>query len=405
MIIFFVILMHPADEIRGVKSKKLTKKRIVLAVTGSIAAVETIKLSRELIRHGAEVFPIMTPSSTKIIHPNALWFATGKKPICELTGQIEHVFFCGRVKNHVDLLLIYPCTANTVSKIAYGIDDTVVTTFATTAIGSGVSILIVPAMHLSMYDHNIVQKNIDKCKKLGIKFVEPKIEKNKARIAEVDEVISYVFRETSKQDLVKKKVLIIGGPTAESIDDVRIITNRSSGKTAVELAKNAFYRGANVELWYGPGRELPPVFINTINFESIQDVLKLLKTKNLKKYHIIVLCAALPDYIPKKHKGKILSGKDKLVLEMFPAQKIISKLREKAPNSKIIGFKVEEKKDKLREKALDLLKKNNLDLVVANTLSGFNKDENEIWIINKKGKSLHKKENKCQLADYILDTI
>jgi phosphopantothenoylcysteine decarboxylase/phosphopantothenate--cysteine ligase len=397
--------MHPADEIRGVKSKKLSKKRIVIAVTGSIAAVETIKLSRELIRHGADVFPIMTPSSTKIIHPNALWFATGNKPIIELTGQTEHVFFCGQVKNRVDLLLIFPCTANTISKIANGIDDTVVTTFATTAIGSSVPILIVPAMHLSMYNHKIVQNNINKCKKLGIKFIEPRIEKNKAKIAEVDEVISFIFRKTSKQDLKKKRVLIIGGPTAESIDDVRVITNRSSGKTAIELAKNAFYRGADVELWYGPGRKNPPAFIDTINFESIKDVQKLLKTKNLKKYHIIILCAAVSDYIPKKRNGKIISGKDKLVLEMLPTQKIISQLKNKSLNSKIIGFKVEENKDKIHERALDLLKKNNLDLVVANTISGFDKDENEIWIINKKGKSLYKKGNKCQLTDFILDNI
>ena len=397
--------MHPANEIRGVKSKKLTKKNIVIAVTGSIAAVESIKLSRELIRHGAKVFPIMTPSSTKIIHPNALWFATGQKPIIELTGQTEHVFFCGQVKNQVDLLLISPCTANTISKIANGIDDTVVTTFATTAIGSSVPILIFPAMHLSMYNHKIVQKNIEKCKQLGIKFVEPRIEKNKAKIAEVDEIISFVFRETSKQDLIKKNVLIIGGPTTESIDDVREITNKSSGKTAIELAKNAFYRGANVELWYGSGRTIPPNFINTINFESLQDVLELSKTKSLQKYHIIILCAALSDYIPKKQKGKIPSGKDKLILEMFPAQKIISELRKKAPNSKIIGFKLEEKKAKMHDKALDLLKKNDLDFVVANTLSGLNKDENEIWIINKKGESLYKKGNKCQLSDYILDTI
>ena len=397
--------MHPANEIQGVKSKKLTKKKIVIAVTGSIAAVDTIKLARELIRNGADVFPIMSPSSTKIIHPNALWFATGKKPIIELTGQTEHVFFCGQVKDRVDLLLIFPCTANTISKIANGIDDTVVTTFATTAIGSNVPILIGPAMHLSMYNHKIVQKNINKCKKLGIEFVEPRIEKNKAKIAEIDEVISFVFRETSKQDLIKKNVLIIGGPTAEPIDDVRLITNRSSGKTAIELAKNAFYRGANVELWYGCGKKIPPAFIDTINFESIKDVLKLVETKNIKKYHIIILCAALSDYIPKKHNGKILSGKDKLVLEMLPAQKIISQLRNKAPNSKIIGFKVEENKDKIHERSMYLLKKNNLDLVVANTISGFNKDDNEIWIINKKGKSLYKKGNKCQLSDFILDTI
>ena len=397
--------MHPADEIRGVKSKKLAKKRIVLGVTGSIAAVETIKLSRELIRHGAVVIPIMTPSSKKIIHPDALWFATGLTPITELSGKTEHVYFCGKVKDPVDLLLICPCTANTISKISYGIDDTVVTTFATTAIGSGIPIIIVPAMHFSMFKHKIVQKNIEECKKLGIKFVEQKIEKNKAKLAEIDEIISFVFRETSKQDLLGKKILIIGGPTAESIDDVRIITNRSSGKTAIELAKNAFYRGASVELLYGSGKEIPPDFINLKSFESIKDLLVLLKKDNLKKYDIIILCAALPDYIPKKQPGKIPSGKEKLIIEMTLAQKIISKLRMDAPKSKIIGFKVEEKKQKLYERSFSLLKKNNLNFVIANTISGFSKDENEIWIIDKKGKSNHRKGNKCELADYILDVV
>jgi phosphopantothenoylcysteine decarboxylase/phosphopantothenate--cysteine ligase len=397
--------MHPADEIRGVKSKKLSKKRIVLAVTGSIAAVETIKLSRELIRQGAEVIPVMTPSSTKIIHPDALWFASGNKPITELTGKTEHVFFCGQVKNQVDLLVICPSTANTISKIAHGIDDTVVTTFATTAIGSKVPILIVPAMHLSMYNHKIVEKNIEECKKLGIKFVEPIIDKCKAKLAELDDIVAYVFRETSKQDLLGKKVLIIGGPTTESIDEIRTITNRSSGKTAIELAKNAFYRGATVELWYGAGKERPPSFIDVNNFESINDLLKMLKKNNLNKFDIIINCGALSDYIPKMQKGKIPSGKDKLIIELSPTQKIISKLRKIAPNSKIVGFKVEDKKDMLNEKALNLLKKNNLDFVVANTISGFNKEENEVWIINKKGKIKNQKGDKSKLTDYILDVI
>jgi phosphopantothenoylcysteine decarboxylase/phosphopantothenate--cysteine ligase len=397
--------MHPADEIRGVKGKILAKKRIILAVTGSIAAVETIKISRELIRHGAEVIPIMTSSAVKIIHPDALWFATGNKPIIELTGKTEHVYFCGQVKNQVDLLLICPCTANTISKITHGIDDTVVTTFATTAIGSKIPILIVPAMHLSMFNHKIVQNNIKECKKVGIKFIEPIIEKNKVRIAENDEIISSVFREINKKNLLEKKVLIIGGATAESVDDIRIITNRSSGKTAIELAKNAFYRGADVELWYGYSKEIPPDFLVVKNFESLKDLEKLKKNNDLKKYNLIILCAALSDYIPKKSNGKIPSGKDKITIEMSPAEKFISNLKEKSPKSIIIGYKVEEKKDQLKERALTLLKKNNLDFVVANTLSGFNRDENEIWIIDKKGGSKHKKGNKSQLASYILDMI
>src|SRR4030042_4174163 len=149
--------MHPAEELRGKKNNKLLHKHIVLGITGSIAAVECVKLARELIRHGADVYPIMTHDATKIIHPYALEFATGNKPIVEITGKTEHVSFCGQIQQPADMLLISPCTANTISKIAHGIDDTVVTTFATTAIGSGLPVLIVPAMHLSMYNHKIIQ--------------------------------------------------------------------------------------------------------------------------------------------------------------------------------------------------------------------------------------------------------
>ncbi|MDX1799051.1 MAG: flavoprotein, partial [Candidatus Lokiarchaeia archaeon] len=175
--------MHPSEEIKGIKSNLLKNKTIILAVTGSIASVEDVKLSRELIRHGAEVIPIMSNSATKIIHPYSLEFATGNKPILELTGKTEHVFYCGKVKKHADLLLISPCTANTISKIAHGIDDNVVTTFATTAIGSNIPIIIVPAMHISMYNHKIVQDNINLLKKNGITFIEPIITSNKAKIA------------------------------------------------------------------------------------------------------------------------------------------------------------------------------------------------------------------------------
>jgi phosphopantothenoylcysteine decarboxylase/phosphopantothenate--cysteine ligase len=397
--------MHPSDEIRGIKSKNLSNKRIVLGVTGSIAAVETIQLSRELIRHGADVYPVMTKAATEIIHPYSLEFATGKKPVIDITGKTEHVSFLGRVKKPADLLLVSPCTANTISKIARGIDDTSVTTYATTAIGSGIPVLIVPAMHLSMYDHKIVQENIEKCKKIGIKFVDPFIEKNKAKMPDIDEIVANVIKNIGRRDLLDKKILVIGGSTAESIDDVRTVVTRSSGKTAVWLAKNSYYRGADVVLWYGWNRKLLPYYIKSERFESIDQLIKMVESKDLSSFDIIIICAALADYTPKKIKGKISSGKDKLVLELTPTPKIISKLRKLAPKSIIVGFKMEENIDKIQEKAFELLKKNNLDLVVANTISAFNRDNNEIWIINKKGNSIHKKGNKENLADHILDAL
>lgn len=396
--------MHPADEIRGIKSKKLSKKKIALGVTGSIAAVESIKLSRELIRHDADVIPVMTKAATRIIHPDSLEFATSHKPIIELTGQTEHISFCGLIKDSVDLLLISPCTANTISKIAHGIDDTAVTTFATTAIGSGISIVIVPAMHLSMYNHKVVQENIARCKKMGISFIDPVISGNKAKMASLDEIVENVIRTIGKQDLANKNILIIGGATAEPIDDIRILTNRSSGRTAVTLANSAFERGANVELWYGYAKEDVSSYISIKDFETVEDLLNLLKNNNLK-YEVIIVCAAIADYLPKKQKGKILSGKNKLDLKLSPAPKVIRKIRSIAPKAKIIAFKVEETEDNLKEKAYQFLKKNQLDLVIANTISAFGKDENEILIINKRGKSIHKKGKKEELANHILDII
>jgi phosphopantothenoylcysteine decarboxylase/phosphopantothenate--cysteine ligase len=187
--------MHPSAALNGIKSDKLSGKRIILGVTGSIAAVETVKLARELLRNGAEVIPVMTTSASKIIHPDSLWFATGNKPILELSGEVEHVSYCGEVPDRADLLLIAPATANTISKIAGGIDDTPVTSFATTALGSGIPIMIVPAMHYSMYANPFVKQNLEILAghEDSIEFIEPRLEENKAKIAETPEIVTRVI--------------------------------------------------------------------------------------------------------------------------------------------------------------------------------------------------------------------
>jgi len=397
--------MHPSDEIKGIKSKILLNKKIILGITGSIASVENIKLSRELIRHGAEVIPVMSKASTKIIHPDSLEFATGKKPILELTGKTEHVSYCGRVKEKANMLLISPCTANTISKIAHGIDDNAVTTFASTAIGSGIPILIIPAMHISMYDHNIIQNNIKELKKIGIKIIDPNIIGNKAKIADIEEIVSMVIRITGKKDLINKKILIIGGSTAESIDDVRFLSNRSSGKTAIGFVKNAFYRGGDIELWYGYSREKIPKYIKTLNFKSIEDLITLLKTNDISKFDIIILCAAISDYTIEKVKGKIKSNEEKLILEMKQSPKVISFLREQAPNSIIVGFKLCENEDNIINEAKNLLTKHNLNFVVANVISAIDSVKTKAWLIDESGKNLIIKGCKLNITDNILDLV
>lgn len=397
--------MHPAEEIRGEKTQKLAGKQIVVGITGSVAAVNTFHLCRELIRHGARVFPVMTSAATRILHPDALWFATGEEPITELTGATEHVAFCGEVSDHVDLLLIAPCTANTLSKIALGIDDTPVTTFATTAVGSNISVMIAPAMHASMYQHKSVMENLQRCKQqLGITIIGPHLVGNKAKVASIDEIITEVFRLIGKQDLVKQKILVIGGPTREAVDDIRILTNRSSGKTAVSLAQSAYERGADVELWYGGGQESVPSYISTRRFESINDVVELIEQSNIAEFTVILLCAALSDYIPEKHKGKIPSGKKSFSLQLSSAPKLIEQLKKKASSSaQIVAFKVEEKKDDVVDKASALMKSHDIDMVVGNTIQGFESDENDVWIIQKKGEPTRIIGKKRIIAEKILD--
>ena len=397
--------MHPAEELRGKKSNKLLHKRIVLGVTGSIAAVESIKLARELIRQGATVYPVMTLAATRIIHPDALEFATSHKPVIQLTGQTEHVSWCGLVQDPVDLLLISPCTANTISKIARGIDDTPVTTCATTAIGSRVPILLVPAMHLSMYDHTIVQKNINICKTHGVLFIDPFITGNKAKLPEVNEIVETVIRAVGKRDLVDNKILVIGGATAEPIDDIRLLTNRSSGKTAISLCVNAFERGADVELWYGCATEPVPSYIPYKHFKTVTDLLKLIKDKNVKHFNSIIECAAIANYTPKKQKGKIPSGKETLTIMCVQAPTILEALRLQAPHAAIIAYKTEEKKINVKKKTQQLLTKHHLDGAVGNTIAGFGARDNEIFIFTKNGKSSWKKGKKEELASFILDMI
>jgi phosphopantothenoylcysteine decarboxylase/phosphopantothenate--cysteine ligase len=400
-------LTHPASDIKGMKSRKLGGKRIVLGVTGSIAAVESVRLAHELIRHSAEVLPVMSHSAAEIIHPNALEFATGRQTIVEIGGKAEHISLCGSVKGKADLLLISPCTANTLSKIACGIDDTSVTTFATTAIGTNIPIIIVPAMHASMYSHPIVKENIKKLQKLGILVLEPRLEENKAKMADIEEVVENVIRFIGKRDLLGKKTLVIAGATAEEIDDVRIITNRSTGKTGIEIAKNIFERGGGVKLLYGVGAKKPPQYVHTEKFSSVKNLIELLRKINLKTHDIIIVPAAISDYTTNRQKGKIASTKKKVLLKLTQTPKVVNFIRKNAPKAYLVGFKAEwgVSEGELINRAYRRLEDAGMDLIIANDISLIKPDENTILIIDKNKHIKKVTGNKQKLAEEIIDQI
>jgi phosphopantothenoylcysteine decarboxylase/phosphopantothenate--cysteine ligase len=394
--------MHPSRELYCKKSTKLKGKRIVLGVTGSIAAVETVKLIRELIRHGAEIYPVMSGAAQKIIHPYSLEFASGNAPVTEITGRVEHVGLCGEVPDKADMLLVAPSTANTISKIAYGIDDTPVTTFATTAIGSKIPVIIVPAMHISMYNHPVVLENIEKLRKIGITVIKPRIAENKAKMQGIDEIVENVIRALGKKDLEKKKILVIAGSTAEEIDDIRVITNKSTGKTGVELVLSAYERGAEVELWMGRCQVLMPEYIPIKRFESTDELFQMVEDID---HDIVILPAAISDFKVEKQKGKI-SSDSAPTLKMIKNPKIIEKIQEKSDGF-LVGFKAEYgiTKDELISRATKRMAELKLPLIVANDLTKTAQDENVVYIIGKDKKYDEVNGRKEKIANRILDEV
>ncbi len=365
------------------KSEKLKGKRIIYAITGSIACSEAIKIARELRRHGASIIPVMSKEASNIITTKAFEFASGNEVITSLSGKAEHLI-------KADLMLIAPCTANTLAKIANGIADNAVTTFAL----ANKKILVALAMDEKMYGNEVVQYNIEKCKKRGISFIEPKMEEGKAKMADMEVIIEAVLRAVRKS--IDKKLLIIGGNTMEAIDDVRAITNFSSGKMALALAREAYERVESVEVWLG-NIECPSYIKNCKNFGSLDDLIKLIE--NAGEYDAIINCAAISDFIVEKRKGKIESGKE-LTLKLIPAPRINKMLR--SHTKKLIIFKLDEEKN-LMEKARKRKKEDKADYVIANPIENIGKDEGKAYVMGRKVKKIEGSKEK--IAKHVIDLI
>ncbi|MDD1768260.1 MAG: bifunctional phosphopantothenoylcysteine decarboxylase/phosphopantothenate--cysteine ligase CoaBC [Methanomassiliicoccales archaeon] len=393
--------MHPSESVKCTKSTILSGKRIILGITGSIAAVESLELARELIRHGAEVHAVMTPEALRIITHHTMEFATGNPVITEIDGKVQHVSLLGDFPDKADMLLIAPCTANTISKIAVGIDDTPVTTMATTAMGSKVPIMIAPAMHSSMFMHPVIQRNVETLKDLGVDFVGPHMDGKKARLANTSEIVAYVIKRVGKRDLQGKSVLIIGGSSEEPIDDMRIVTNRGTGETAVQLALAAFERGADVDLWMGRSLVPLPSFIPTRRFTTVGDLIEMIKDVD---HDIVIVPAALSDFAPERTTGKISSERNRVVLSLTRCPKILESLRDM--KRILVGFKAESGVGSkgLEKRAIVRLKSVGLDMIVANDLKDVSLNETKVTIVSMTAKKVVA-GTKRYVADCILDEV
>jgi len=379
---------HPSLDIVESYGTELTGRKIVLCIAGSVAAYKSIELARLLMRHGANVKCVMSNASTKLIKPDYMKWATGNNVITKLTGDMEHIDLADYKRS--DLLIVYPSTANTLGKLATGIDDTPISTVLTVAFGSKIPIVMGLAMHRSMYENAAVRKNITFLEK-KIDFVSPNMIEGKAKAPEPEDILHFILRKFGQSKILKgKKVLMTAGPTIEKIDPIRVITNHSTGKTGVLLASELVSAGAKVTLVYGPGIAEPPKGAKTIRVETVTEMFREVKKQMKKKFDIVILAAAASDYIPKnQYSKKIKSTKNSLTIELKKAPKIIDQIKKLQKDVFLIGFKAETdiSKKELVVRAKQKLRDSKADMIIANDVGKkYFKDTtyNELVIIDSK---------------------
>ena len=321
------------------------------------------------MRHGADVTCVTSNAVTKLIQPDYFKWATGNKVITKLTGDLEHIRLADYKQS--DLIIVYPGTANTLGKLANGIDDTPISTVLTVGFGSKIPILMCLAMHESMYDNAAVKKNILFLKK-KIEFLTPKMIEGKAKAPEPEEVLDYTLQRFGSSPILKnKKILMTAGPTIEYIDPVRVITNLSSGKTGTLLAAELISAGAKVTMIYGPASVEPPKGAKIINVSTSKEMFDATKKELKKKFDVVIMAAAASDYTPDKNsKSKIKSDKKSLIIRLKKAPKIIDLVKKMQKETLLIGFKAETNltKNALIKSAQKKKKETDADMIIANDI-------------------------------------
>ncbi len=394
------------------KDQPLDGKKILLGITGGIAAYKSAELLRLLVKAGAEVRVVMTGSATKFIAPLTFHTLSGHPVVTtlfseDLDGGIDHI----TLTDWANLFIIAPATANCIGKLAGGMGDDALSTMAIAFDGD---FLIAPAMNSKMYRNEIVQDNLDKLKTLGFNFIGPESGdlacgyEDMGRMSEPDAISKEVVSIIGKGDLSGKTILVTAGPTREEIDPVRFISNRSSGKMGYAVAREAVRRGAKVTLISGPTAIEPPKGAEIIQVTTAEEMKKAVM-KKAKGMDAVIMAAAVADYKPSKVSSKKIKKKEaKASLELEKTDDILAELGKKKKGALLVGFAAET--DNLVKHAEKKLKEKNLDLIVANDVTekgaGFDVETNRVTLIDKKG--IVKKTKalpKSEIAGIILETV
>ncbi len=390
----------------------LKGKKIVLGITGSIAAYKSCLIIRELIKRGAEVQVVITPAGKEFITPITLSALTHNPVISEFFSQRD-----GTWNSHVDLglwadaMLIAPCTASSIGKMANGIADNML---ITTYLSMKAPIFIAPAMDLDMYKHPSTQANLEKLKEYGNNIIEPASGylasglEGKGRMEDPEKIVETLDRQFSKKDLRGKQIMITAGPTYEKIDPVRFIGNYSSGKMGFAIAEECYRRGADVTLISGPVSMKCSDGINRIDVENCESMYNE-ATKAFNNCDAAILCAAVADFKPENVADKKIKRENNdLIIKLKSTHDIAASLGKiKSSKQKIVAFALETNDEEMNAK--HKLEKKNADFIVLNStrISGttFRSDENQITIISKDGKKEYDKKPKSEVATDIIDEL
>lgn len=390
----------------------LKGKKIVLGITGSIAAYKSCLIIRELIKRGAEVQVVITPDGKEFITPITLSALTHKPVISEFFSQRD-----GTWNSHVDLglwadaMIIAPCTASSIGKMANGIADNML---ITTYLSMKAPVFIAPAMDLDMYKHPSTQANIEKLKEYGNYIIEPASGylasglEGKGRMEDPEKIVETLNRQFYHKDLKGKQIMITAGPTYEKIDPVRFIGNYSSGKMGFAIAEECYQRGADVTLIAGPVSMKCSDGIKRIDVESSENMYNE-ATKAFGNCDAAILCAAVADFKPENVADKkIKREKDDLIIRLKPTHDIAASLGKiKSDKQKIVAFALETNDEEINAK--HKLEKKNADFIVLNSTripgTTFRSDENQITIISKDGKKEYDKKPKSEVATDIIDEL
>ncbi len=391
----------------------LKDKTVLLGVTGSIAAYKIASLASMLVKQGAKVQVLMTENATNFITPITFETLTGRKCLVDTFDRnfefsVEHV----SIAKAADVVMIAPASANVIAKLAHGLADDMLTT---TVLACRCKKIIAPAMNTNMYENPIVQDNLKVCERYGMEVIAPATgylacgDTGAGKMPEPEVLFEYIVREIAfGKDLAGKRVLVTAGPTRESIDPVRFITNRSTGKMGYAVARAAAYRGARVTLVTGPVNLKPPMFVDVVPVESAREMFEAVTSRS-GEMDMIVKSAAVADYRPGTvgaEKIKKSDGDMSIALER--TDDILGWLGSHRREGQILcGFSMETQN--MLENSAAKLEKKHVDMIVANNLkvsgAGFGTDTNVVTFITKDGAEELPILTKDEVAHRLLDRL